>query len=92
MIAVSGGTRCVSAQTEGGNRKLAGQAAEKLAFVHAVLEGFASVDEHDGNLVVELAAKLDIRVYIDFFPRESATASELCEALFHQLAKMTTFA
>lgn len=70
----------------------AGQAAEKFAFVHAVLEGFASVDENDGDLVVVFAAKLGVRIDVDFLPRESATASELCEALFHQLAKMTTFA
>jgi hypothetical protein len=67
------------------------QAAQKLALVHAVLEGFVSIDENDGDLVVELAAKLGIRVHIDFLPGEPSTASEFCETLFHQLAEMTTF-
>lgn len=76
----------------GCNRKLAGEAAEKFALIHAIFKSFASVDKNDWDLVVELAAKLRVRVHIDFLPRESATASELREALFHQLAEMTTFA
>jgi hypothetical protein len=71
---------------------LARQLAQKLALVHAVFEGFMSVNKNDRDLVVELAAKFGIRVYVDFFPGESPPASELCEALFHQFAEMTTFA
>ena len=81
---------CQRINTE--ERKLAGQAAEKLAFVHAVFERFVAVDEDDRDLVVELAAKFRVGVYVDFLPGEAATAREFGEALLHYFAKMTSFA
>jgi hypothetical protein len=36
---------------------LTGEPAEKLSFVHVILESFVSVDEDHGNLVVVLASE-----------------------------------
>jgi hypothetical protein len=52
--------------------ELAGQLAEEFAFVHAVLEGFAAVDEDYGDFVRELAAELLVGVDVDFLPAEQA--------------------
>jgi hypothetical protein len=61
-------------------------------FVHAVLEGFAAVDENDGNFVGELAAQLLVGVHVDFLPGEAAPAMELNQGFLHDLAKMAALA
>jgi hypothetical protein len=49
-------------------------------FVHAVLEGFAAVDEDYGHFVGELAAELFVGVDVDFLPAEQTAAFELDQA------------
>ena len=68
---------------------LAGQLAQEFALIHVVLEGFAAVDEDDGDFVGELAAELLVGVDIDFLPAEQAAALELDQAFFDDLAEMT---
>ena len=70
----------------------AGEFAEEVGFVHAVLEGFASVDEDDGDFVGELAAELFVAVDVDILPGEAATAMQFGEGLFDDLAEVTSFA
>jgi hypothetical protein len=72
--------------------ELAGQFAQEFLFVHAVLEGFAAVDEDDGDFVGELAADLGVGVHIDFAPGETSAAGKLGEAFFDDLAKMASLA
>jgi len=71
---------------------LAGQLPQELAFVHVVLEGFAAVDEDDGDFVVVLTAEFRVFVNIDFQPSEAAVARELGQALFHHFAQVTALA
>src|SRR5512133_1523960 len=73
-------------------RGLTCQFAQEFAFVHAVLEGLAAVDEDDGDLVGELAPELLVGVDIDFLPAEQAAALQLDQAFFHNLAKMAALA
>jgi len=65
---------------------LARQAAEELLLIHAVLEGLMSVDEYDGNLVVELASEAIVGVHVDLAPLKAAAAVEFNETLLHHLA------
>ena len=68
--------------------KSAGEFAEKLLFVHAVLERLATVDEDDGDLVVVLAAKFGVGVDVHFAPDEAAALMEFDEALLDDFAEM----
>jgi hypothetical protein len=52
----------------------AGELAEEIGFVHAVLEGFAAIDEDYRDFVGELAAELFVAVHVYFLPGEAATA------------------
>jgi hypothetical protein len=61
-------------------------------FVHAVFEGFAAVDEDDGDLVGELAAELVVGVDVDFLPSEPAPTMKFGESFFDDLAKVAAFA
>jgi len=72
--------------------RLAGKLAQEFLLVHAVLEGFAAVDEYDGNFVVELAAEFEVGVDIDFAPDEAAAAGEFTEALLDHFAEVTSLA
>ena len=71
---------------------LAGQLAQELLLVKAVFEGLAAVDEDDGYLVGELAAKLVVGIDVHFLPAEQATALELDEAFLDDFAEVATFA
>jgi hypothetical protein len=71
---------------------LAGQLAQKLLFIHVVLEGFAAIDEDDGDFVVVLAAEIGVGVYVDVLPGEAATAGELRQALFHYFTQVASLA
>jgi hypothetical protein len=73
-------------------KELAGEPAEKFLLVHAVLEGLAAVDEYDGDLVVVLAAEFGVGVHVNFVPGKSTTFLKLRQALFHDLAEMTSLA
>jgi hypothetical protein len=72
--------------------RLAGEFAEELAFVHAVFEGFAAVNEYNRDFVGKLAAKLFVGVNINFPPVKQAAALQLDQAFFDDLAKMATLA
>src|SRR5271155_1490473 len=69
---------------------LAGQLTQELLLVHAVLECFPPVDEHNRDLVIKLPPQFTIAIDIHFLPSESAAAGKLGKALFHQLAKMAS--
>ncbi len=86
------GTRFVGLQSMGSLKTSAGEFAEEVGFIHAVLEGFASVDEDDGDFVGELAAELFVAVDVDILPGEAATAMQFGEGLFDDLAEVTSFA
>jgi NAD(P)-dependent dehydrogenase (short-subunit alcohol dehydrogenase family) len=73
-------------------RRSVGEFAEEVGFVHAVLEGFAAVDEDYGDFVGELAAELFVAVDVYVLPGEAAAAVQLGEGLFDDFAKMTSFA
>ena len=79
---------CLSSVTD----RSAGQFAEEVGFVHAVLEGFAAVDEDYGDFVGELAAELIVAVYVDVLPVEAAAAREFGEVFFHDFAQVASFA
>jgi hypothetical protein len=68
---------------------LAHQLAQEIAFVHAVFERFAAVNEDDRNFVDELAAERLVGVYIHFLPGKAAVAMKLGERLLHNFAEMT---
>ena len=68
------------------------QPAEKFPLVHAVLEGFAPVDEDDRHFVIELPSQFAVTVHIHFRPDKPASAREFRQTLLHHLAQMTTFA
>jgi hypothetical protein len=68
------------------------QLAQKLLLIHAVLEGFASVNENHRHLVIVFAAHLGIRVYVDFTPGKPSALLQLDEAFFYDLAEMASFA
>jgi hypothetical protein len=57
-----------------------------------VLEGFPSVDKHDGDFVIKLPAQFTIAVDIYLLPRKTAAAGKLGKALLHHLAKMASLA
>ncbi len=57
-------------------------------FVHAVLECFASVDEDDGNFVIELTSEFGVGIDVNLLPGEAAATGELGKTLLHDLTKM----
>jgi hypothetical protein len=70
----------------------AGEFAEEVGLVHAVFEGFAAIDEDDGDLVGELAAELFVGVHVDVLPGEAAAAMQFGEGLFDDFAQVASFA
>jgi hypothetical protein len=72
--------------------RLGSEFAEELAFVHAVFEGFAAVNEYNRDFVGKLPAKLFVGVNINFPPVKQAAALQLDQAFFNDLAKMATLA
>jgi len=70
--------------------KLAGEFAQEFAFVHAVLEGFAAIDEYDGDFVVVLAAEFLIGVDIDLAPSEGAVARKFGETFLDDFAEVAS--
>jgi hypothetical protein len=67
-----------------------GQFAEKFLLVHAVLEGFAAVDEDHGDFIVIEPADLGVGIHVDFVPGEAASFVEFDEALLDDFAEMTS--
>ncbi len=88
---VSQDTR-VSSSTQlgvGSAKDSARQLAQELALVHAVLEGFAAVDEYDWHFVVELPAQFCVAIHIHFLPGETTAARQFGEAFLDHFAQMT---
>jgi hypothetical protein len=71
---------------------LASQLSEEFLLVHAVLERFAAIDEDDRDFVVELAAKIGVRIDVDVVPGESSAPRKLGQALFHHFTQVASFA
>src|SRR5690348_610159 len=65
---------------------------QELPLVHAVLEGFASIDKDHRDFVIELAAQLGIAVHVNFAPGETTLARELGKALLYHFTQMASFA
>ena len=59
-------------------------------FIHAVLEGFAAVDEDYGDFVVVEAADFGVGIYVDFLPGEASAFVEFDEALLDDFAEMAS--
>jgi len=57
-----------------------------------VLEGFAAVDENDGDFIGKLPAELVVGVHVDVLPGEAAPALQLGEGLFDDFAEVAAFA
>jgi hypothetical protein len=72
--------------------QLARQPAQEFLLVHAVFEGFATVNENHRDFVVELATKLGVRVNVDLLPNESSAARELGQALFDHFTQVASLA
>jgi hypothetical protein len=70
----------------------AGEFAEEVGFVHVIFEGFAAIDEDDGDFVGELTAELIVAVDVNVLPGEAAAAVEFGEGLFDDLAEVAAFA
>ena len=71
---------------------LAGELAEEFLLVHSVFEGFAAINEDDGDFIVKQAAEVGIAVHINFVPGKSASARKLRKAFFDDLTEMAPFA
>lgn len=69
-----------------------GQFAEEFLLVHAVLKGLAAIDEDYGHFIVIEASHFGVGVDVDFTPGETASLVELDDALFDNLAEMTSLA
>ena len=91
MARVSRATR-VCPRIYGGEIRLAGELPKKFLLVHVILEGFAAIDEHDGNFIVELAAEFVVGIDIDFVPGKASPAGELVKTFLHHFAKVASFA
>ena len=71
---------------------LAGEFAKEFALVHVVFEGFAAVDEDDGDFIVKLAADFVIGINVDFTPGEAALPGKLDQAFLDDFAEMASLA
>ena len=72
-------------------RGLTGQFPQEFLLVEAVFEGFAAVDEDDGDFVGELAAQAFVGVNVHFAPAEATPALEFGELFLHDFAEMAAF-
>jgi hypothetical protein len=61
-------------------------------FVHVIFEGFATVDEDNGDFVGELASELVVGVDVDFLQIEAAATMEFGQSLLHNFAQVAAFA
>jgi len=72
--------------------RLAGELAQELVFIHAVLESFAAVDEDHGDFVGVQTAEVIVRVHVNFPPSETCVALEFGEAFFDYFAQVASLA
>src|SRR5579884_2050813 len=72
--------------------ELADELSQEFLLVHVVLEGFATVDENDWNLIIELTTKIHVSVDVDLVPGEASSARQFGEAFLHHFAQVTSFA
>ncbi len=71
---------------------LAGQFPQEFLLVHAVFEGFPAIDEDHRDFVVELAAKIEVGIDVDFLPGKSTAPRELGQTLFDDFTQVAAFA
>src|SRR5205807_2999515 len=72
-------------------RESVGQFPEEVLLVHAVLEGFAAVDEDNRDFIGELAAQVFVGIDVYFAPGKAAAALELDQTFLDDFAKMAAF-
>src|SRR5947209_20611796 len=72
-------------------RESVGQFPEEVLLVHAVLEGFAAVDEDNRDFIGELAAQVFAGIDVYFAPGKAAAALELDQTFLDDFAKMAAF-
>jgi len=82
----------IRSANSGKTSRSSGKLAEEVGFVHAVLEGFATVNEDDWDFVGELTAQLVVAVHVDVLPGEATAAVQFGEGLFDDLAEVTSLA
>ena len=68
------------------------QLAQEFLFIHAVLEGLASVDKYYRDFVIKLPPQVAVAIHIHFVPGKPAAARELRQTLLHNFAEVTTLA
>ncbi len=71
---------------------LVAQFAQKFALIHAVLEGFATINENHRNFIRELPPQLFVAVHIHILPDKSAAALQLPQRLLDDFTQMAAFA
>jgi hypothetical protein len=71
---------------------LSTQFAQEFLLIHAVFECLAAIDEDYGDLVGIEKTDFVVGIYVDLTPGEAATLVELDDALFDDLAEMTSLA
>ncbi len=69
---------------------LSSEFAQEFLLVHPILEGFASVDENDWNLVIVEAAEFRVGVDVDLAPVEAAAFVQLRQALLDDFAQVAS--
>jgi hypothetical protein len=62
------------------------QKFQELLGIDAVLEGFAAVDEEDGNFVVKALAQIRVLIDVHLAKSESNFSPELAKQIFGLLA------
>jgi hypothetical protein len=69
-------------------RRLAGQFLQEFLFIQAILEGLSTVDEHNRDLVRELALELIVGFNVHFAPAKSTPPLQFRELFFDDFAKV----
>lgn len=68
------------------------QAAEEVPFVEVVLEGFAAVEEDDGDFVVEALLEFGVGVDVDDAESEVGAGGEAGELVLDHVAEVAALA
>src|SRR5437588_5433949 len=69
-----------------------GQFAQEFAFIDAVLERLAAVDEYDRDLVCELSPEFVVGVDVDLAPVEAPSAFQLVQRFLNDFTEMAALA
>ena len=60
--------------------------------IHAVLEGFAAIDEDHRHFIGVLAAEVLVRVYVNFLPLEAGVTLQFRQTFLDDFTQMASFA